>query len=250
MDYCTYLITYSGSELPPFYIGSTSKKRVATGYLGSVSSRRFRKAWKDETRLYPKRFCLRILTEHSTRKEALAHEAEIQEALDVVRDRRFVNCSIACTNGFFGMDVSGEAHPMFGKTHSAKTRRKMSENWATGRDKTAYAHRMREIGKINGKINGKLPCPESHKQRLRELKTGIPLSIEHRQLISDATKKALANPAVRAKLSAKAKGRKRSAESIAATAALHTGMKRSKETKAKLRAAWQRRKQLKENLDG
>lgn len=40
--YCTYLTIYSGSKLPPFYMGSSSLKRIQAGYKGSVKSKLYK----------------------------------------------------------------------------------------------------------------------------------------------------------------------------------------------------------------
>jgi len=248
MKFCTYLITYSGKDLPPYYLGSTSVARLNSGYLGSVSSKKFKDRWKTATTCTPELFSAKILSLHQTRDDALYHEAEMQDALDVVRDERFINLALAKPNGFFGMDVSGEKHPMFGKKHSEPSKQKMRDAallFGDAERSRRVAH-GRKVGKDNGKINGLLPCPEHVKIRLRDLKTGVPLNDAHRAAISTGVTAALASPSVRAKLSAKAKGRKRSAESIAASAAAHTGMKRSEEAKAKMRASWHRRKQNQE----
>lgn len=257
MNYCTYITIYTGSKLPKYYLGSSSVARVNAGYRGSVSSKKFKDIWRLELHNNPSLFNTHILSVHDSRMEATAHELKMHKALDVVHDAQFINCALAAPNGFFGMDVSGRNHPMFGRNHSAEARKKMSEAKRMGHKCSLSAEQvqrralhMQVIGKAYGKINGSLPCPEAHKLRLHNLKLGVTLSEQHRAKISVATRAALSNPCVRAKLSAKAKGRKRSPESIAATAAAHTGMKRSEETKAKMKAAWQRRKQLKEKPSG
>jgi hypothetical protein len=42
--FCTYLTIYSGNKLPMFYIGSSTVKKVVSGYHGSVSSKIY-KGW-------------------------------------------------------------------------------------------------------------------------------------------------------------------------------------------------------------
>lgn len=52
-NYCVYLTIYSGSKLPPFYIGSgTLDKILNKGYRGSVTSKQFKKIWSQELKFY------------------------------------------------------------------------------------------------------------------------------------------------------------------------------------------------------
>lgn len=98
--YCVYLTTYRGKALPPFYIGSTSIKKVKNGYHGSVLSAAYKVIWKQELSNHPKLFSTQILSQHATRQEALEHELKLQKDLDVVNSRLFINKALA--SGCFG----------------------------------------------------------------------------------------------------------------------------------------------------
>ena len=136
--YCTYITIYSGNKLPPFYIGSTSIKKINSGYIGSVSSNEFKKIWDVEAKINSHLFKTKIITYHKTRKEATEKELFFQIKLNVVKSPLYINKSLAKPNGFFGMDVNGENNPRFGhswgdnhpkgmlgKKHSEKTKEKM-----------------------------------------------------------------------------------------------------------------------------
>lgn len=112
--YCVYITTYSGSKMPPLYIGSSSVEKVKNGYYGSVSSKKWKHIWKTELRENPDYFKSMILMCYDTREEALRFELELHKELDVVKNVNFINESFAQVNGFFGRDVSGDKNPMFG----------------------------------------------------------------------------------------------------------------------------------------
>ena len=92
--YCTYLTTYHGNLLPPYYIGSSSITKIQTGYRGSVSSAEFKEAWNNELLNNPSLFTVEIISTHETRKEALIAELEYQIINNVVNDKLYVR------NGF------------------------------------------------------------------------------------------------------------------------------------------------------
>jgi hypothetical protein len=98
--YCVYLTTYRGKALPPFYIGSTSVKKIKNGYRGSVLSAAYKAIWKQELASNPELFSTKILSKHTTRQEALEHELNLQKDLDVVNSRLFINKALA--SGCFG----------------------------------------------------------------------------------------------------------------------------------------------------
>lgn len=109
--YCTYLTVYSGSKLPPFYIGSTRVERLNEGYRGTVSSAKYKTIWKKELKNNPHLFKTKILTTHDSRKEATEKELYFQKALSVVSSSLYINMAYATPNGFFGMDVKGIPKP-------------------------------------------------------------------------------------------------------------------------------------------
>lgn len=93
--YCTYITFYRGNRLPPFYIGSSSIKRVHNGYHGTVRSKEYQKIWKDEIKYNPHLFKTIILSKHLTRDEALAKEAKLQKATNAINNKLYANKSIA-----------------------------------------------------------------------------------------------------------------------------------------------------------
>ncbi len=128
LAYCVYLTIYYGNKMPMFYIGSSSIKKVNNGYRGSVSSKVYIKIWKSELKNNPQLFKTKIISRHSSREEATGKECALHKKLNVVKSCLHINRSIATKNGFFGMDVSKEKHPLYKKPRSPESRRKMSEN--------------------------------------------------------------------------------------------------------------------------
>ena len=116
--YVTYLTVYSGNKLPPFYIGSTSLSKIQSGYSGSVKSKKYKDIWKSELKNNPHLFTVKIISYHNTRREAIEKEYKFQSSLSVMKSSLYVNMSIASPNGYFGMDVSGEYNPNYGKRHT------------------------------------------------------------------------------------------------------------------------------------
>jgi hypothetical protein len=114
--YCVYLTTYSGDKLPKYYVGSSSLSKIKNGYKGSVSSKEWKLLWDYEIEFHPELFDVVIISEHRTRLEALQAELQYQLNYNVVESKNYINKSLAQPNGFFGMDVSGENNPMYGKS--------------------------------------------------------------------------------------------------------------------------------------
>lgn len=119
--YCVYLTEYHGNKLPRYYVGSSSVNNVESGYKGSVSSKEFGSIWKDELLNNSHLFVTRILSTHNSRKEALEEELRYQIENDVVNSVDYINKSLCRINGFFGMNVSGENNPMYGKVRCGET---------------------------------------------------------------------------------------------------------------------------------
>lgn len=93
--YCTYLTVYLGNKMPPFYIGHSTVSKVLNGYRGSVCSEKYRKTWREELSYNPHLFKTIILTQHSTRDDAIIKEECFQEKMNVVRNPLYINCAIA-----------------------------------------------------------------------------------------------------------------------------------------------------------
>lgn len=113
-DFVVYMITYMGDKHPPLYIGSTSKERIANGYLGSPTSMKWGDVVKLEQKENPHLYRIEILSDYLERHDALVEELNIQKELGVVKDSKYFNESLACPNGFFGRDVTGRSNPRYG----------------------------------------------------------------------------------------------------------------------------------------
>jgi len=159
--YCTYLTVYSGSKLPPFYIGSSSVSRIESGYRGTVSSKIYKDIWNKELKENPHLFKTRVLTKHNTRKEAIDRELSFQKALSVVTSTLYINMAYATVDGFFGVSQKG-----------LPKRESM---------------RKKSIGNKNAKGNTKNKS-EEHKIKIKNALTGKIRSVEHSNSISNAKK--------------------------------------------------------------
>lgn len=128
--------------MPMFYIGRSTVKSVQNGYRGSVSSKLYKNTWLDELEHNPQLFCTKILTRHSTKKEAAEQEEHFHKSLQVHKNPMYINQATAAgtfhadlsgkNNPWHGKSRSGELNPMFGKKHSDAARKKMS---ASGKGK-------------------------------------------------------------------------------------------------------------------
>ena len=159
-QFCVYLTTYSGSKLPPFYIGSISVEEISKGYRGSVSSIKYKSIWNSELKDNPHLFKTKIISYHLTREEAFNKEEYFHRKLDVVRSPMYINLTIA--NGKWG-GLSGKDNPMYGKVvpgliermtlnnpmHNPETRAKVSASkigkstWAKGKKLKYVSDRMK-----------------------------------------------------------------------------------------------------------
>ena len=191
--YCTYLTVYTGNQLPPFYIGSTSIDNINKGYRGSVVSKKYMAIWKQEIASHLDLFKTIILTRHETRQEAQDKEIIFHESLSVALNPMYIN--MAHANGKFLMTG----------LHTPETKAKMSA-----------AH------------TGKIISPET-KAKMSAAHTGKKLGPKSPEAIA---KTAAANtgkkhsPETLAKMSAAHTGKKHSPEHIANNAAARTGKKR------------------------
>lgn len=119
MKYITYLTIYSGTKLPPFYIGSTTLEKHLKGYHGSVLSKAYKEIYKNELLEHPELFDSCIVSEHPTREEALEAERMYQLRTDAAQNPLFFNRAVAAPKGFFGLSLPKEQHPLYG-SHNAK----------------------------------------------------------------------------------------------------------------------------------
>jgi hypothetical protein len=177
--YCVYITTYDGDKLPKYYVGSSSIEKVNNGYKGSVSSIEWKKIWNDEIINNPNYFKTKIISEHSTRKDALFAELEYQKKNEVVDSLEWVNKSFAQPNGFFGMDVSNEKNPMYGVNRTGE-KHQGGENISKALrylfDNTEKGLQMRKDRSENAKKNNPASNPETMKiikETWKKTKRGI-----------------------------------------------------------------------------
>lgn len=167
--YCVYLTTYKGTRLPKYYIGSTSIDKIKNGYKGSVSSKEWKSIWDLEVKEYPDLFEVLVISIHNTRKEALEAELEYQISANVVESKDYVNKSLAQPDGFFGMDVSGENNPMYGKSRTGE-KHKGGENIAAGLQKffaSDFSQNHRNTSRKRLKQNNPMSNPDI-KQKVKD----------------------------------------------------------------------------------
>jgi hypothetical protein len=178
MRYCTYLTTYKGGLLPPFYIGYSTVRKVERGYRGTVSSRRYASIWKSELRGNPHLFTTKILTKHDRLAEAKEKEAYFQRCFNVAKNPMFINGHIQGDR--FCCDRTGVPHTeetrarlriaRAGRTPVPKGTRLTQEH----KDKISRANKGRKIpadvilkraASRRGRKNIKKFSPESNLQR-------------------------------------------------------------------------------------
>lgn len=173
--YCVYLTLYFGDKLPKRYIGSTSIKRIDTGYNGSIKSKEYKKIFLQEQQENKHLFRTRVLSRHNTRLEALIEELRLQTKYNVVKSNQYMNKSLASVNGYFGRDISGPAHPMYGKTLSGDARAKISntlkKKYANGSLVSPFKT-VDNKGERNG-FYGKAHTPEAL-TKMRKPKSRVP----------------------------------------------------------------------------
>jgi hypothetical protein len=128
--YGVYIIVYFGNKLPKKtkdslkpprrYIGSSKVSNILSGYLGSVTSKKYSKIWNEEINKNREAFKIKILSYHDTDLEARKEEKRLHIKYDVVKSDIYVNLAIASPNGYFGI-------PDTGRKFSKETRTKMSK---------------------------------------------------------------------------------------------------------------------------
>lgn len=122
--YCTYLTTYTGNKMPPFYIGSTSLKNIKLGYKGSVSSKRYKSIWESEIINNPSKFKVRVISIHETRQEAYVKEDYLQRTLKIKNNDMYINKCYAIN----GRDGKGINNNMYGRKRPDIKKRMVSNN--------------------------------------------------------------------------------------------------------------------------
>jgi len=214
MKFCTYLTIYSGSKLPPFYIGSTTIDRILIkGYKGSVSSEEYHLIWKSELKNNPQMFKTKILTMHATRKDAFIKERFFQKSLQVVKSPLYINKTYA-----------GDKFHMSGEKHSPETKIKMSLS------QTGRKHSEETKQQISAKHKGKKFSEES-KAKMAAYASNRPL--EHIAKIGKASK----NRSEQTLKALSSYASNRTAEHKLKLSAALTGIKWTEEQKNKLSAS-------------
>lgn len=191
--YCTYLTVYKGNRLPPFYIGYSTVKKIHEGYHGSVSSKKYQNIWLEEIKANPHLFVTKIVSIHSTRKEAAEKEAFFQRKMNVLHNSLYVNRTIA------GLII-------FEGPHSTETKEKMSKIRKGLKPRLGIKHTQETKIKLRESHLGlrypnrkKHKLTQDHKNRLSlaakkywnnvENRSRPKLSEEHKQKISKSMKR-------------------------------------------------------------
>ena len=108
MKYCTYLTIYLGNKLPMFYIGFTRTEKIAKGYHGTVTSKKYSKIWKEELTTRPELFKTQILTHHSIMRDAKEKETFLQQYFNVATNSMYINAYVQGQH--FCVDRTGIKH--------------------------------------------------------------------------------------------------------------------------------------------
>lgn len=161
--FVVYLTVYSGNQLPPFYIGSTSLVKIKKGYRGSPYSKQYREIWRRELKHNPHLFTTRIVSLHKTRSEAANKESKIQSQLNVTHNSLYINKAY-----WLG------GHLNYGRSHTKEARLKMSRS-RKGKYrglKQSQEHIDRRFAKI--RQDGKVVTTETRQKISNSLKGNIP----------------------------------------------------------------------------
>ena len=178
--YCTYLTVYSGTKLPPLYIGSTSVQKIEEGYHGSVSSKKYRDIWIKELIENPHLFETQILTTHSTREEAFEEEVRYQIEHDVIKSAEYINMAVA-KKKFIFVDYNDPEY-----------RKKLSESAKKRFENLEFRKKMSEVHKK------RYENPEERK-KTSESQKGKTHSEESKKKMSESAKKRFEDPEERKK---------------------------------------------------
>lgn len=237
MKYCTYLTTYRGNKLPPFYIGSSTVDRIASGYNGSVQSKMYGRTWRRERTLNPHLFVTRILSTHTTREESIAREAQLHRHFNVHSNSMYCNRAVASLTGKGFVHTSGKDSPAFGKKWSAERRAKLSAS------KRGKPHNRSDVlkEKLRAAHVGKKLSPH-HIERLRDINTGRQISDEQKAAIRLSNSIRVISDETRRKISIARTGQKQSPDTIRARVEKTRGRTRSDATRERMRLAWVERK--------
>lgn len=215
--YVVYRTTYTGNcGLPPYYIGSTSLRKLCGGYRGSVGSREWSKLFKKEVQEKPELFKVEVVKYFNERLDALLYESELQTDLDVVHSEDYMNKSIASANGIFGQNQKGVSNPRYGNEVSLETKTLISNA-----NKGKVSVKDTKTG-LRVRINCADFCQDAHETLQRHTEDSIEKiakntsksmsklvsqgahwfqTVEHKSLVSSMRNGAIAPQEVRKKLS-------------------------------------------------
>lgn len=182
--YCVYITFYSGNNLPPFYIGSTSIDKIDLGYRGSVQSKRYKKVWREELNKFPQKFKTKILSKHATKEEALLREEAIQRKLKVVENPLYTNLCIAgklyannkgkIFSAEHKLNISKNHVGMTGRKHREETKNKMSYSAMGNKNSAGCIHSIETKRKISIKNSGKIRSRECCEMMSKRMKGKAP----------------------------------------------------------------------------
>ena len=145
-QYCVYHTTYSGTLLPPNYIGSSSVDNVLNkDYHGSVASKRYKSIWLSELKLHPELFSTVIISYHDTRSNATHKEYHLQMIFNVVKSDLFINRAYASVNGWCDTIYTDE--------EKEATAKKMSDAWVNRTAEKKEVAEQKRLDTIANKSN-------------------------------------------------------------------------------------------------
>lgn len=113
--YATYLTTYRGNKLPPFYIGHAKVESIENGYLGSVGSKKYKRIWLHEIKENIGLFKIQIIKRFGTKAEALIHERKLQLQFSVHTNPMYINRAVV-NEKFFAEKGTKWSKPMNAET--------------------------------------------------------------------------------------------------------------------------------------
>ena len=224
--FCVYITFYRGNKMPPFYVGYSRTDRVLLeNYHGTVKSKAYKDVWKSELVENPKLFVTKIISKHTTRKEASTKETHIQRKLRVHINPLYINRNISGDTFYRKKNEykhSEETKKKIGKTNSIRLKGNIP--WNKGK---SGVYSEKTLQKMREKRKDQIITKESNEKRSAKLK-GRTLTPEHVEKVASAQR---------------GKPRKTSGENHPLY-----GTKRSDETKAKIRESLRKSRESKANV--
>lgn len=185
--FCVYLTIYSGTKLPPLYIGSSSVSRVRNGYHGSVTSKIYKTTWKEELKENPHLFKTVILKTYYSRLNCVFREYLLQKEHNVVSSHLFINMGFA--NKKFN-----NPYPRSQTTKdkiSASKKHTFAAKWAETNEPFGQVHvtdprvLSGELVSINRGRSPVKPRSKETREKLSKIHKGKSVSIQTRIKISE-----------------------------------------------------------------